>query len=114
MNRLAWAGCGVVAAAAWCWSASAGQTYAPDSAAGLGGRELVTHFQDPPTGPTVLTVVDPQTRVLAVYHINRDSGEIALKSVRNFELDLRLTSHNVGGLKPDDIRQSLQLQQTPY
>ncbi len=114
MNKLAWAGGGVIAAAAWCWSAAAQQSYTPDPAAAFGSRELVTHFQDQSQGPTILTVVDPQTHVLAVYHISRDNGEISLKSVRNFELDLRLTSHNVGGLKPEDIRKSLELQQAQY
>ena len=97
----------VIVGAAWCWSADAQQAYTP---ATVRPSDLVTHFQDQQTGPTVLTVVDAQTRVLAVYHISRDSGEIKLKAVRNFELDLRLMDFNGGSPKPEEIRKMFELQ----
>jgi hypothetical protein len=80
------------------------RAFTADQPMGFGSRELVTHFQDQDAGPTVLTVVDPQTRTLAVYHISRDTGEVKLKSVRNFDLDLKLTDFNSGSPTPDDIR----------
>jgi hypothetical protein len=110
MTRLMWAGGGVLAAAAWCWSASAQQAYTPSSVPGLASGELVTHFQDQTGGPSIVVVVDPQTHVLAVYHIARDTGAIKLRSVRNFELDLRLVEFNSGDPKPDEIRKMFELQ----
>jgi hypothetical protein len=53
-------------------------------------------------------MVDPQARVLAVYHIVRETGEIQLKSVRNFAGDMSLDEFNTGGLSPEDVRQGIQ------
>jgi hypothetical protein len=107
MTKLLCAALGLVGAAAWCWTADAQPAFAPPA---IDSSSLVTHFQDQPTGPTVLTVVDPQTHVLAVYHISRDNGEIKLKAVRNFELDLRLIDFNGGSPKPEEIRKMFELQ----
>ena len=110
MTRLMWAGGVALAAAAWCWTASAQQASTPTGVPGLASGELVTHFQEQTGGPTVVTVVDPHTHVLAVYHIARDTGAIKLRSVRHFELDLRLEEYNSGDPKPDDVRRMFELQ----
>ena len=86
------------------------QAYTADQSLGMMSRELVTHFQDQAAGPTILSVVEPQAHVLAVYHINRETGEIRLKSVRNFEQDLRLPEFNSGGLTPEEIRRTFERQ----
>ncbi len=115
MTKTMWLGVGAIAAVGWCWTASAQQAYTPGAytteAATYGARPLVTNFQEQQTGPTVLTVVDPQTRALAVYHISRETGEIKLKSVRNIELDLRLPDYNGSSPKPDEIKRMFDLQQ---
>jgi hypothetical protein len=98
---------GLLAAAAMGWSASAQSVYRGESLPGASSG-LVTHFQAADNGPTALTLVDPQARVLAVYHIVRETGEIQLKSVRNFAGDLSLDEFNTGGLSPEDVRQGLQ------
>jgi hypothetical protein len=98
----------VLAGGAMCWSASAEPNYRAD---GLGSRPLVTHFETPANGPTALTLVDPQTQVLAVYHIVRETGEIQLKSVRHFAGDLSLDEYNTGGLSPEDVRRGIQRNQ---
>ncbi len=49
-------------------------------------------------------VIDPKTRVMSVYHIERASGEIALKSVRQIEWDLQLAEFNGVSPKPREIR----------
>lgn len=104
MTRVSLIAGGLIAAVMVMWSAMAPQAYTADQPLGIASRELVTHFQDQGTGPTAVTVVDPQTRVLAVYHINRETGEVKLKSVRNFDLDLRLSDFNSGSPTPDEIR----------
>lgn len=110
MTKMTWVGGGVIAAAVWAWSAMAPAAYTADSPTGFASRELVTHFQDQATGPTILTVVEPQTHALAVYHINRETGEIALKSVRNIQQDLRLPEFNSAGISPDEIRRTFERQ----
>lgn len=104
MSKLAWIGGGLVAAAWCCWSAAAQQPSAAYPTPGALSRELVTHFHDQTTGPIILTMVDPQTSALAVYHITRETGEVKLKSVRNFQLDLRLSNFNGGSPTPEEIQ----------
>jgi hypothetical protein len=107
MTKKMWIGIGVVAAAAWCWSATAQTVYTGDPALGLGSGELITHFQEQPSGLTVVTIVDPQERILAVYHISQDSAEVKLRAVRNIGLDLRLEEYNGVSPKADEIRRGL-------
>lgn len=104
----------VLAAAGMGWSASAQQSAPVAGFAGVSSRELVTNFQTPANGPTALTIVDPQTRVVAVYHIIRETGEIQLKSVRNINADMTLEGYNSGGttgsLSPIDVRKMIEQQ----
>jgi hypothetical protein len=58
--------------------------------------------------PLILTVVDPRQRAVAVYHVDRSTGEIALKSVRNLTWDLQMVQFNSGNPLPQDIRNGLQ------
>ncbi len=51
----------------------------------------------------VLTVIDPRVRVLSVYHIDLATGTIALKSVRNIQWDLQVSSLNNDKPLPQEI-----------
>jgi len=42
--------------------------------------------------------------VLAVYHVDKATGEIALRSVRNITWDLQMVEFNSGKPLPQDIR----------
>lgn len=110
MTKTKWMAVGLILALAGAWSADAQQP-AGNSGLGLSSGQLVTHFQEQTNGPTVLTVVEPSTHVVAVYHIARETGEVKLKSVRNFDLDLRLGHWNSSGLTPEEIRKMLELRQ---
>ena len=55
-----------------------------------------------------LTVIDPETRTLAVYHIDTGSGEVVLKSVRNIHYDLRMMEFNGTNPLPGEIRAILE------
>lgn len=96
-----------IAGAAWCWNADADQSYGVSVAAPAGGRDLITHFYPADGKPTTLTIVDPHRRSIGVYHVNRETGEIALKSVRNFDADLQMDHLNTSALLPQDIRSGL-------
>jgi hypothetical protein len=51
-----------------------------------------------------LVLIDPRTRVAAVYQIDSNSGKIALKSVRNCSFDLQLLEYNGEDPLPREIR----------
>lgn len=65
---------------------------------------LVTHVTADGGGPQVVTIIDPDTRVMAVYHVERATGEIALKSVRTLTWDLQMLEYNSGEPLPQEIR----------
>ena len=71
------------------------------------GSELITHVSGTDGPVLTATVVDPKQRVMAVYHVDRTSGEISLKSVRNLTWDLQMTDYNTGKPLPQDIRNGL-------
>ncbi len=95
-----------VAAVALGWTADAQQAAPGASYASSGGRaDLITYLLPGENNQaTTLTIVDPQTRRVAVYHVSRDSGEIQLKSVRNIAWDLGMEYFNTGGPAPEEIK----------
>ena len=59
-------------------------------------------------GPERVVLVDPNQRSLAVYHIDRKTGAISLRSVRNVHWDLGLDDFNGVSPAPREIRTLLQ------
>jgi hypothetical protein len=55
-----------------------------------------------------LTLIDTNSRVVSVYHIDPATGQIALKSVRNVNWDLQMTQFNGASPLPNEIRTLLQ------
>jgi len=55
-------------------------------------------------GRQQLTLVDPNSRVLAVYHIDQTTGAIALRGVRQLHWDFQLDEFNSTNPTPHDIR----------
>jgi hypothetical protein len=51
-----------------------------------------------------ITVIDPETRVMCVYHVQQSSGKIELKSARNVRWDLQLDRFNATEPLPLEIR----------
>jgi hypothetical protein len=52
----------------------------------------------------LVTIVDPRTRVLAVYLVDAATGGVSLKSVRNFHWDLQLADFNGNSPLPREIQ----------
>ncbi len=71
------------------------------------GSGLIAQVSATEGQPLTVTVIEPKERVLAIYHVDRASGEIALKSVRNFTWDLQMIEFNSGNPLPQDIRSGL-------
>lgn len=55
-----------------------------------------------------VTLIDTRQRVMGVYHIDRTSGEISLKCVRNTHWDLLMDEFNGVSPSPREIRSLLQ------
>ena len=103
-----WAIAAMIAGGVWCWTASAQQAYTGVATApAMGPSHLITHFLPVEGKPTALTIIDPQLRSIGVYHINRETGEIHLKSVRNFGEDLKVDYFNSNSPLPEEIRAGL-------
>jgi hypothetical protein len=51
-----------------------------------------------------ITVIDPRSRAMSVYHIDATSGAIELKSVRRIEWDLEMMHFNTADPLPQEIR----------
>jgi hypothetical protein len=66
--------------------------------------ELLALSHDGGDGRQQITIVDPRQRVMAVYTIERGSGALQLKSVRNLTWDLQIEDYNSGTPAPRDIR----------
>lgn len=80
----------------------------PTGAGASGG--LVTHHI--PGGPEgdYIAVIEPTMRVMAVYRVQRERGEIKLASVRQIHWDLQVTSYANEGPLPEEIRAGLERQ----
>lgn len=55
-----------------------------------------------------LAVLDPRMRVLSVYEINKTTGAITLRSVRNIGWDLQMEEFNSTNPSPREIRAILE------
>jgi hypothetical protein len=85
---------------------SVGFAQRPPSAVGGGG--LLTLSTPAGEHGQQITVIDPETRTMAVYHIDTVSGEIVLKSVRNLHFDLKMIEFNGTSPLPGEIRTILE------
>src|SRR5688500_17334651 len=66
--------------------------------------ELWALSHDAGDGRQQITLVDPRQRVIAVYHVDRATGALQLKRVRNVQWDLTIEDYNSGSPAPRDIR----------
>ena len=64
-------------------------------------------------GGQQIVLVDPEARTMGVYHVDPTSGEIALKSVRDFHWDLQMSEFNGGSPSPQEIRRMFADKQAP-
>jgi anti-sigma-K factor RskA len=111
--RLSLVGAFVVAVLVMAASAGTGSSepaYGPPVNYPAAGQaaELIAHVTAAEGQPQIVTVVDPRSRVMAVYHVDRTTGQITPKSVRNITWDLQMIEFNSGDPLPQDIRSGLQ------
>ena len=97
----------VIAVAAGRGSSETAYTFPVESSPHSASSELITHVTATDGQPITVTVIDPRQRVMAVYTVDRVSGEITPRSVRNFTWDLQMIEFNSGKPLPQDIRNGL-------
>lgn len=90
------------------WSATAQPTLRRDGAGSVTTPGLIAHFLPEEGRATAVTVIDPQTKVMSVYHIGRENGQIQLKSVRPLQWDMEMTGYNTADPTPQEIRAGLE------
>lgn len=66
--------------------------------------DLIALSFDAGDGRQQITVVDPRGRSMAVYHVDRVTGGLSLKSVRNLTWDLQIEDFNSTSPTPREIR----------
>ncbi len=71
-------------------------------------RDLMAFSSSAANGMNQVTLIDVEKRVMSVYHIGGDSGEIELKSVRNVRWDLLMEEFNGVRPLPREIRALLE------
>jgi hypothetical protein len=97
-------GLGLVASG---WQMSSGAAlaaqFSPSATTGL-----ITHVQDVDGKALRVIVIDPTLRVMSVYDISRETGEIQPKSIRNLNADMQMLEFNSGAPSPADIQKTLE------
>jgi hypothetical protein len=71
------------------------------------GEVIALHWTDDGKHHETVALVDPQRKVMSVYQIDRASGAIALKSVRQCAWDLQLGGFNENRPTAEEIRQGM-------
>ena len=74
----------------------------------LPSDNLIVLHDGSPGGMQHVVVIDPVQRVMGTYAVHPQTGEIALKSVRNFAWDLELEAFNAAAPAPRDIKALLE------
>lgn len=70
--------------------------------------DLIALTSDVAGEAQMVTVIDTRQRVMSVYHLDRATGAITLKSVREIRWDLQMEEFNGGAPSPREIRSLLQ------
>ncbi len=76
-----------------------------------GSRQLIALPGTTDEDGQLFVVVDPQVRAVSVYHVDKASGKIALRSVRNIHYDLQMMNLNTEDPLPQIIRSLLEQRQ---
>lgn len=69
--------------------------------------EMIALSFDAGGGRQHITLIDPRTAMMSVYGIDPNTGEIALRSVRNVRWDLQMDEYNGTNPSPREIRSLL-------
>ncbi len=74
----------------------------------VGGEGLIALSASSGDQHQQVTVIDPATRAMSVYHIALATGEVTLKSVRRIHWDLQMNEFNATQPLPGEIRSMIE------
>ena len=74
------------------------------------GTELIALATPAGTDRQQVTIIDPKSRSMSVYHIDLSTGAVSLKSVRNIHYDLLMSDYQAVRPTPRDVRALLETQ----
>lgn len=101
----------VAAAGVFCWYADAHTAEASQpTALASGTAGMISHVLEAEGRSTRVVVIDPTLRVMAVYEIGREKGEIKFLSSRNLSYDMQMLGYNSTDPSPEDIKKTLEMQ----
>ena len=100
----------VIAICAWWCSIEPAQAAPRTDQNQAQGEELITVSTVVDEHREQLTLIDARQRVISVYHVARDTGEISLKSVRKIHWDLQMEEFNSASPRPREVRVALEQQ----
>ena len=87
--------------------AGIGSTPAHSQVMPLASSSLVVNITTINDTTMQLTLVDPATYALCVYHVDKRDGKITLRSVRRIQWDMQMSAFNTGDPQPLSIRQMI-------
>jgi hypothetical protein len=88
-------------------ASSAGAIPTTATAQAVPGSTIAAIVSTLPDGKQQTLLIDGERRVVSVYHIHPTTGEISLKSVRNFRYDLEMDEFGTSSPSPRDIKAML-------
>jgi hypothetical protein len=106
-----WMAVGVVATAVLAAGVTAAQrpTRAPAASAAGHAATFWTAMTPLEDGRQMLLVVDPETRALALYHVDPAGGTVTLKSSRDISWDLLVGDFNAQEPRPAALKKMLEM-----
>lgn len=99
---MAWASCGFSQAQAQ--RPAAGMPVGAIHDKAVGDAQMIALSCDTADGRQQITLVDPRQRVIAVYHVDKTSGSVMLRSIRNVQWDLLMEDYNSASPTPREIK----------
>ncbi len=84
------------------------QPYVAKAASATPAARLIAFSCQLGQGHQQITLIDPEARVMSVYHVDGATGEISLQSVRNVRWDLQMEEFNGASPSPREIRSLLE------
>ena len=101
----------VAAAGLFCWSADAHPARASQpTALASGASGMISHVLEVEGRSTRVIVIDATLRVMTVYEIGREKGEIKFLSSRNLSYDMQMLGFNTTDPSPEDVKKTLERQ----
>jgi hypothetical protein len=71
---------------------------------------MISHVLEVEGRSTRVIVIDATLRVMTVYEIGREKGEIKFLSSRNLSYDMQMLGFNTTDPSPEDVKKTLERQ----